>query len=254
MTGKTPVPPEPCGNRAVYSCCDAANGSKSQREEAKLRLALLLWEHMSEKNLCSPPRSADVRVDKTALGKPLLANGESDGPSISFSRSGSVIWAAACCDAEIGVDAACAVEFTGDYPLHRIGSREEYAMLGSVTGGDRSEAAAVIWSVKESYVKALGCGFHLFDPLQIRIENVCGEGQSLFLIVSLSEKGQEKVSAHRSKGSSYPKSEPSFGGQLVGFQLGGRIGIECAEQMAYAESRRVGMTWLAITTVDKGLL
>ncbi len=109
----------------VYSYCEAANSSKPQREEAKRRLALLLWQHLSERNLCSPPRSAEVRLDKTALGKPFLANGESDGPSISFSRSGSVIWGAACgCHAEIGVDGACAVEFTGDYPCIALATRK----------------------------------------------------------------------------------------------------------------------------------
>jgi phosphopantetheinyl transferase len=254
MTGKMPVPPELLGEAVAYSCSDVANGSKHQSEEAKMRLALLLWEHLFARNLCSGPSSAEARLAKTALGKPVLTNRDLDGPSISFSRSGGVIWAAACCShAEIGVDAAGADEFTGDYPLHRIGNLDEFAVLRSLTGGDRSEAAALIWSIKESYVKALGCGFHLFDPLQVRIENVSREGQTLSFIVSLSEKGQEKVSAYPSKGSDCVKSE-SFARLSVGVRLRDRMGIECAGQMAYAESQRVGLTWLSITTVDKAHL
>jgi phosphopantetheinyl transferase len=251
MTGQMPVSAEILGTAVAYSCCDAANSSKSQREEAKMWLALLLWEHLSARNLCSCPPSAEVRLAKTALGKPFLANGESDGPSVSFSRSGSLIWGAmSACHAEIGVDAACAVEFAGDYPLYRVGSRDEYAVVGPLTGGDRSEAVALIWSVKESYVKALGCGFHLFDPLQVRLGNMSREGQALSFIVSLSEKGRERVSAYSSRGSNCPRIESSTGASL-GLPLEDPIGIECAEQMAYAESKRVGRTWLSITTVDK---
>ena len=32
-----------------------------------------------------------------------------------------------------------------------------------------AKASALLWSVKEAVVKALGCAFHLVDPLQITV-------------------------------------------------------------------------------------
>jgi phosphopantetheinyl transferase len=193
-----------------------------------------------------------VQLAKTALGKPVLTDGESERPSISFTCSGSLIWAATCaCDAEIGVDAEGPTEFTGDSPLHRISTIDEYAAVGFAARGDKSEAAALLWSVKESYVKALGCGFHLFDPLQVRIESVHGEGRALCFMLSLSEKGQERLFAHCSRGSDCVESESSTETFRCLPVMDHRIGIECPGQMAYAKSQRVGATWLSITTVDK---
>jgi hypothetical protein len=38
-----------------------------------------------------------------------------------------------------------------------------------LAGGDLEMAAALLWSVKEAVVKALGCAFHLVDPRQITV-------------------------------------------------------------------------------------
>jgi hypothetical protein len=38
-----------------------------------------------------------------------------------------------------------------------------------LAGGDLEKASALLWSVKEAAVKALGCAFHLVDPLQITV-------------------------------------------------------------------------------------
>jgi phosphopantetheinyl transferase (holo-ACP synthase) len=38
-----------------------------------------------------------------------------------------------------------------------------------LAGGDLAAAAALLWSIKEAAVKALGCAFHLFDPRQITV-------------------------------------------------------------------------------------
>jgi len=39
----------------------------------------------------------------------------------------------------------------------------------SLAGGDQGRASALLWSVKEAVVKALGCAFHLVDPRQITV-------------------------------------------------------------------------------------
>jgi hypothetical protein len=38
-----------------------------------------------------------------------------------------------------------------------------------LAGGDLEEASALLWSIKEAVVKALGCAFHLVDPRQITV-------------------------------------------------------------------------------------
>ncbi len=38
-----------------------------------------------------------------------------------------------------------------------------------LTGGDREKAAALLWSIKEAVVKALGCAFHLVAPRQVLV-------------------------------------------------------------------------------------
>jgi len=38
-----------------------------------------------------------------------------------------------------------------------------------LAGGDLEKASALLWSIKEAVVKALGCAFHLVDPRQITV-------------------------------------------------------------------------------------
>ena len=44
---------------------------------------------------------------------------------------------------------------------------KSFNMPCRLTSGDLKKASALLWSVKEAAVKALGCAFHLVDPLQI---------------------------------------------------------------------------------------
>jgi phosphopantetheine--protein transferase-like protein len=115
--------------------------------------------------------------------------GEYRGPAISFSEGGGRIWAALCADdSEIGIDAAGSDEFQGPYPIQRVFHSEELEHALSLTGGDREEALALLWSIKEAVVKALGCGFHLVDPRQITVyplegEAAAGDGGHTFHVV-----------------------------------------------------------------------
>jgi hypothetical protein len=38
-----------------------------------------------------------------------------------------------------------------------------------LAGGDLEKASALLWSIKEAVVKALGCAFHLVDPRHITV-------------------------------------------------------------------------------------
>jgi hypothetical protein len=69
----------------------------------------------------------------------------------------------------MGIDVAEAVEFQEGYPFHRVFSGQELQHVLNLAGGDLEEASALLWSVKEAVVKALGCAFHFVDPLQIQV-------------------------------------------------------------------------------------
>jgi phosphopantetheinyl transferase len=104
------------------------------------------------------------------LGRPQLLLGEYEGPAISFSESGGNVWAALCGDeSDIGIDVAGTDEFHGEYPFHRVFHPQELHHALGLADGDLEKASALLWSIKESVVKALGCAFHLVDPRQITV-------------------------------------------------------------------------------------
>jgi phosphopantetheinyl transferase (holo-ACP synthase) len=159
--------------------CHGANG-----EEAKLHLISTLWDHLvaMESPLWKHRQSATgtsfpIQLTRGPLGRPRLLVGEYVGPSISFSEGGGRFWAALSGDASyIGIDVAGADEFPGEYPFHRVFHPEELEHALILADGDLGRASALLWSVKEAVVKALGCAFHLVDPRQITVYPAAGEG------------------------------------------------------------------------------
>lgn len=134
-------------------------------------LAALIQEHYPSKS------TQDLTLVKNRWGKPLLLLDGAPGPGVSFSWSAGQWWAAlGTTSSWIGLDAATPREFTGAYPVHKVFRSEEWQAATSLTGGDREEAAALLWSVKEAVVKARGCGYHCFGPRQILVE-VAGLGE-----------------------------------------------------------------------------
>ena len=146
-------------------------------EEARHRLVSTLWDHLAAIGSpgwtrCQYSNETDspIQVLRGPLGRPQLLLGEYRGPAISFSDSGGKVWAALCGDdSDIGIDVAGTDEFPKAYPFHRVFHSEEIQHTLRLAGGDLGNASALLWSVKESVVKALGGGFHLVDPLQITI-------------------------------------------------------------------------------------
>ena len=91
-----------------------------------------------------------------------------EGPAISFSEGGGKIWAALCGDpSDIGIDVAGTDEFPKEYPFHWVFHAQELQHALRLTSGDLEKASALLWSIKEAAVKALGCAFHLVDPRQV---------------------------------------------------------------------------------------
>jgi len=152
----------------------------------------LLWKgHPSSSRAASLPQ-----VVSGPLGKPHLLIGEYRGPAISFSESGGAVWAALCGDeSEIGIDVAEADEFKSGYPVRRIFSAQELQHAARLTGGEVEQASALLWSIKESVVKALGCGFHLVEPRDIEVHPAeSGNGEHTFP-VGLSRKALARLPA-----------------------------------------------------------
>ena len=130
-----------------------------------------------------------IHVTHSPLGRPHLLRGEVRGPAISFSQGGGKVWAALCGDAsDIGIDAASADEFRGEYPLRRVFHDRELHHALRLTGGDVENASALLWSVKEAVVKAMGCAFHLVAPLQVHVYPSEGGDRGYIFPVCVSRK------------------------------------------------------------------
>ncbi|MGA2363505.1 MAG: 4'-phosphopantetheinyl transferase superfamily protein [Candidatus Aminicenantales bacterium] len=161
----------------AYSPSEAETtaGHRASRTADKIHLVSILREHLvgmegSPWTDCRFSNRADlpIQVVLDPLGRPQLLLGECEGPAISFSEGGGKIWAALSGDtSDIGIDAAGTDEFPKEYPFHRVFHIQELQQALRLTSGDLKKASALLWSVKEAAVKALGCAFHLVDPRHI---------------------------------------------------------------------------------------
>ncbi len=87
--------------------------------------------------------------------------------SVSFSLAGEKLWGALAGAGRVGIDVALSAEFPRKYPVHRVFSPEEYGRAVTLCRGDAALAAALLWSLKEAAVKALGVGFNYLTPREI---------------------------------------------------------------------------------------
>jgi phosphopantetheinyl transferase len=81
----------------------------------------------------------------------------------------------------VGIDVAQAEEFSDGYPFSRVFYEEDLTVTLKKTHDDVQEAAALLWSAKEAIVKAIGCGFHLLDPIDVRVVPLFDEGSEYIL-------------------------------------------------------------------------
>jgi hypothetical protein len=188
-----------------YASMPSANqplkGSGTSRAGEKHSLVSALWDHLVAMDSplwkrwqTSNSTASSIQVECGKLGRPHLLLGESRGPAISFSEGGGKVWAALCGDeSEIGIDAAGTEDFQREYPVHRVFHPEELHHALKLAGGDVAEASALLWSIKEAVVKALGCAFHLVDPRQITVHpSVAGGDGGYTFPVGLSGKALER--------------------------------------------------------------
>jgi phosphopantetheinyl transferase len=143
------------------------------RQESKLRVVGNLLEFAAvsqDYGFEEPNASSWIRIRSDALGKPELYINGRKGPSVSFAHVSGVTWGALCLtEAIVGIDAASSDEFPMNYPFHRAFHYEELSNAHDLTYGNISYAAALIWTAKEAVIKCIGTGFHMIDPLDLRI-------------------------------------------------------------------------------------
>jgi phosphopantetheinyl transferase (holo-ACP synthase) len=184
------------------------NGHRTNGEEDRQRLVSVLWDCLAATESpfwkrCQSSNRAEypIRVVHGVLGRPHLLCGEHQGPAVSFSKGGGRVWAALAGDeSDIGIDVAGTDEFQGEYPFHRVFHPQELQHASRLADGDLEKTSALLWSVKEAVVKALGCAFHLADPLQITIgpslEREAEVNAGYTFLVNLSEKALLRFSVY----------------------------------------------------------
>lgn len=188
------------GGRVFFASLPAdgetRKGCRANRAAAQNHLLTILVDHMV--TMDNPRRqyyqwcdnaNLPMRVKSDLLGRPQLLAGEYPGPAISFSESCGNVFAALCGnESDIGIDAAASDEFQGEYPLQRVFHDRELHHALHLTGGDMAMASALLWSIKEAVVKALGCAFHLVAPRQVHVSPALGGDSGYTFPVSLSGK------------------------------------------------------------------
>jgi hypothetical protein len=155
----------------------SAPGGAGRRhwQAAKESLARFLAKQLLERQL------PNFTLGRDLLGKPQIWLGAAPGPALSFSWSAGRLWAAVGrSESGLGLDAAAPGEFTGSYPYRRVFMAAEWQSALILTAGNREEAAALLWSVKEAVVKARGCGFHFLSPRQVEVQ-FAGRGEHGYL-------------------------------------------------------------------------
>lgn len=184
----------------------------SDTKECRHLLVSTLWEHLLAMKAPNPiltptltlkgresersvVTSLPIALASGPMGRPEFTVGGLRGPAVSFSEGGGSVWAALSADdSDVGIDVATAAEFPGDYPVQRVFHPEELRSALRLADGDRAHACALLWSVKEAAVKALGCAFHRVDPLQVRVLPADGEAAGsdggYVFGVSLSARGE----------------------------------------------------------------
>jgi len=183
----------------LWACCGlrvSAKGPECRKENKSRVLRALLKSFLKNPGPLDPASTetpGSFHVISDSMGKPRVMLNEGVGPSVSFSHCSGMTWAALSLpESEVGIDAARPDEFEGGYPFHRVFRSGELDRLLEKTRGERNECAALVWSAKEAFVKAMGCGFHLFSPLEVSATLLALQADRALFQVRLTDRGLER--------------------------------------------------------------
>jgi phosphopantetheinyl transferase len=184
----------PRGEPALVAWTPAAPPASRQggegarlRQAVKESLALFLAEHLLERQI------SGLTVEADSLGQPRMWLGAAPGPALSLSWSAGRLWGAVGRSGSgLGLDAAAPEEFPSSYPHRRVFKEAEWQAAVTLTAGDGAEAAALLWSVKEAVVKAMGCGFHFAGPKKVHVQCTAQDEHGYFWWGSLDNPDQNR--------------------------------------------------------------
>jgi 4'-phosphopantetheinyl transferase len=124
---------------------------------------------------------ADIEICPAPSGAPeAFIAGQPAGITISLSHRGGV---AACAVTLPGTELGCDLEIVeprSDAFIADYFAPEEQALIGRMSAADRSQLLALLWSAKESALKALRTGLRL-DTRSVTVRPVpppCGDGRA----------------------------------------------------------------------------
>ncbi|MGO9567837.1 MAG: 4'-phosphopantetheinyl transferase superfamily protein [Desulfomonilaceae bacterium] len=181
--------------RALCACVRLNYSDRNRKWRNRFKQAAVsallpsAWKMEAEFRRETAASVPDMEIVSDSLGKPHLLIDGSEGPPVSFAYEGHTMWVAVgqqC--SSVGIDAAQSASFMGNYPFHRVFHEGELEL-----GDGKEEAAARIWSAKEAVAKALGCGFHLVDPLHLRVEPFSEDHEESWLKVHLIDRARERL-------------------------------------------------------------
>lgn len=145
------------GGPVVYAAAASGPGAKE-------RLAARLLGELDGRGGVEVKR---VQLTSDSLGRPRLLIDGRRGPRLSFSHDGGLTFGALSRTSGVGVDLAHEADFGPDYPIARAFTSSELRCASGICPS-LEQSAALLWSLKEAAVKALGTGFHTVDPREVR--------------------------------------------------------------------------------------
>ncbi|WP_052417349.1 4'-phosphopantetheinyl transferase family protein [Cellvibrio mixtus] len=133
---------------------------------------VLLRLSLSSYSSCKAPE--DWTFSREKYGKPYLVDGGSGELKFNLTHSGSFVCCAVTTAGEVGVDIETTTFIKDvDGVVNRFFATEEKEFLKTLAEYEKQPFFFRLWTIKESYVKALGVGMNIpFDSFCINTESI----------------------------------------------------------------------------------
>lgn len=147
---------------------EAAKRLRPEPEQLCLGAEVLLNRSL---HIAGAPMALPAAYVRNRYGKPYLA--DLPGLYVNWSHSGACV-ICALSDREVGIDLQETRREPKEALIHRVLRPEEQSFYDRAPEADRHRLFYEYWTVKESYLKALGTGFCTsLDTFIVRMEGIC---------------------------------------------------------------------------------